>query len=532
VKEMLESFSNSTSHNSSEADDRPMESIQSPVTQTSRQSSESSLHNDDSVIQTTFSTVINDNNDQHTSETKERSDPIPTTQPLPFTSTMFLERESAFELPIVKREHSVPGDFPLPEPFTPSSVQSPPMATKTLPDSNPTSPKDSIVIKKVETRRKPSLNSLNPFLLAMAVPPQTTSAVSAEVPEKVEQTKTPWRPKPLRLLQSIGESSDSLPTNGPSAPSPDDIFATEEVLAGRMKELGRMRRMESRNQLAQFRASREQPNQTTATPIPQLHTLHEDKSSDVTALLREAYLERQQELQTQLDKALAELRDVKVENKRLTDENQSQRRSMLQLKTSLDEAKQAQENSSAQIKNQLRVATTSLTILNKEKKGWQDKLDSMQHKLSIAERQVRCLDHLTRYKLESRQEAAYGQPKRRGLLASTPASTDVIGTMGALNEEIYQTCVQLVEGLERMRPHSNKYKLQAQKVLGDHLTAMLEAQATGAIGSYNMLIMQAVLEVFMVHWCSSIIEAFYPKQESFADLLIQLSAKTTRTPGK
>jgi chromosome segregation ATPase len=284
--------------------------------------------------------------------------------------------------------------------------------------------------------------------------------------------------------------------------------------------------MESRNLLAQSATTSPKPEVR-----PQLQTLQEDNSSDVSALLREAYKERQQSLQTQLDKALAELHDIKTENKRLSTENQTQQRSISQLKIAL-EAKREHDNSLIQLNNQLNVANSSLAILNKEKKGWQEKLDSMQDKVIAAERQVRCLDHITRHKLESRQEAGYGQPKRRGQAASTPASTDVIGAMRALNEEIYQACVQFVEGLERTTLFSTIQKAQVQKVLGNHLTAMMEDQAKRTTSGYNVLLMQTVLEVFMTHWCSSIIEAFYPQQESFADLLVQLSAQTTYTSGK
>ena len=35
----------------------------------------------------------------------------------------------------------------------------------------------------------------------------------------------------------------------------------------------------------------------------------------------------------------------------------------------------------------------------------------------------------------------------------------------------------------------------------------------------------------MTHWCWSIIEAFYPQQESFADLLVRLSAESTEIYG-
>jgi len=70
-------------------------------------------------------------------------------------------------------------------------------------------------------------------------------------------------------------------------------------------------------------------------------------------------------------------------------------------------------------------------------------------------------------------------------------------------------------------------------VLGDHLTAMMEDEVKKATSSdgYNMLLMQTVLEVFMTYWCSSIIEAFYPQHESFADLLVQLSAQTATPSG-
>ena len=219
---------------------------------------------------------------------------------------------------------------------------------------------------------------------------------------------------------------------------------------------------------------------------------------------------------------------MQAQNQRSTSENRFQQSLISHFKIAFEE----QDRSSIQINNQLRVATSSLTLLNKEKKGWQDKLDSMLHKINAAERQVRCLDHLTRQKLESRQEAGYGEPKRRGPFTSIPASTDVIETMRALNEEIYQTSVQFAEALERTAVFSTQRKPRVQKVLGNNLTAMMEDQAKEATSGYNILLIQTVLEVFMTHWCSSIIEAFYPQQESFADLLIQLSAETTETSGQ
>ena len=160
----------------------------------------------------------------------------------------------------------------------------------------------------------------------------------------------------------------------------------------------------------------------------------------MATVLREAFVERRQALQTQLDKALADLQDAQAENKRLTTENESQMRSISQLKIALDEAKIEKDRSLIQMQNQLHDATS---LLSKEKKGWQDRLDSMQHKLNAAERQVRCLDHLTRHKLESRQDTVFNQPKRGKLVDSALASTDVIALMRGLNEKIYHTCMQL-----------------------------------------------------------------------------------------
>ena len=402
---------------------------------------------------------------------------------------------------------------------TSSDTQSPSLNSTTT-DS---SPKDNSLVRK-SARRGPDMSS---FLLNLAA----SQNASKEVPDNVKPPRTqPWGPS-LRSLQRISETGDSLPSDV-FTPAPDD------VLARKMEELGRLRRMESRNLLAQSTTSPETPtsSRTTASPKaevwPQLQTLQEDSSSDVATMLRDAYKERQQSLLTQLDKALADLRDVQAENKRLKSENQSQQLSISQLKTDL-ETKREQDKSLTQVNNQLRIANSSLALLNKEKKGWQDKLDSMQHKVSAAERQVRCLDHLTRQKLESRQESGYGQPKRRGQFATTPASTDVIGAMRAMNEEIYQACVQFVEGLERTSVFSTSQKPEVQKMLGNHLTTMMEDQAkTATSDGYNMLLMQTVLEVFMTHWCSSIIEAFYPEQETFADLLVQLSAQTSNTSGK
>ena len=507
-------------------------------------------------------------NQPYALETDDRLDSTPITKSSPLTPKKSVEKDIS--------KITVPEGFASDKPPTSPNVPSPPLNSTTT-DSNPSiPPQESSPVRKVEGMIPSLFNFVTPLLSTVT-----------EFLEKVQPVNTQqWRP-PLRPLQGTSESGDPLPSDDFFTPAPDHSLARE------MDELECSMKMESPNQLEeQSRTSPETLSSRTTTISkaelrPQLQTLQEGNSIDVASLVKERYEERQQAVQIrfdkvlaqaellcvqaenksltienesrqrtisqlkialdeakheqdkhsiQLDKALAELRNVQAENKRLNSENQSQQRSISRHKIALDEAKREQNKSLIKINNQLGVATASLTLLNKEKKGWQDKLDSMLQQLNAAERQVRCLGHLTRQKLESRQEAGYGELKQRlgGPLAFIPASADVIEAMRALNKKIFQTCELLVQGLERTTIFSTKHKSQVEKVLGYRLTAMMGDQAKKkSTSGYNVLLMQTVLEVFMTHWCSSIIEAFYPQQESFGDLLVQLSAQTsTKSSGK
>lgn len=109
--------------------------------------------------------------------------------------------------------------------------------------------------------------------------------------------------------------------------------------------------MKSRNLLDQSTTSPGLPKQNHR---PNYRRFKKKARSDVATMLREAYKERQQSLalQTQLLIRPYELRDVQAENKRLKSENQSQLRSISQLKTDSElEAKREQDSSLTQINN-------------------------------------------------------------------------------------------------------------------------------------------------------------------------------------
>lgn len=182
--------------------------------------------------------------------------------------------------------------------------------------------------------------------------------------------------------------------------------------------------------------------------------------------------------------------------------------------------------------SELTLAQAELRKLKAEKRGWQEQLDTMHHKVVRAERQIRCLDHLTRAKLEGREEAVYGAPKRTKLaLTQIRSSEEVINAITDLNEEILQAANLLIENLDRTRFYGpiTESSNKAEKVVGTHVTEMLKAQSGSSTSGFRQLLMLVVMEVFLVHWCSAIIEGFYPKRPSFADLLVELSSHTTTT---
>ena len=146
VKEMPEFLSNSTADNV-DVVVYPMEYFSSnsvshhtyaSVKQTSQSLDDSVIHNDGNL-----------DDQPYISETNDRPDSTPITQPPPLTSKKSLERNIA-----ILREKSVPGDFASDKPST--NVRSPPLNSTTT-DNNFISPKDDAIDRKVEAKPKPSM---------------------------------------------------------------------------------------------------------------------------------------------------------------------------------------------------------------------------------------------------------------------------------------------------------------------------------------------------------------------------------------
>ncbi|PPQ65651.1 hypothetical protein CVT24_011805 [Panaeolus cyanescens] len=251
----------------------------------------------------------------------------------------------------------------------------------------------------------------------------------------------------------------------------------------------------------------------------------------------EASKQAQKDLQERLDRAMAELNAAKADNERLVHRQKREKsrfveamRLQLEDNEKLTAENKAFTHTILKLKSELNDVNTSLKTIKKEKAGWQAQLDSMQNQVTSTDKRIRCLDNVTRQQFESRQNVLERQIKRRGKLANTSPAAEVVTAVKTLNDEILQVSSILVEQMERDPLDTTAGRTRAQKVLGPQLTEILESRKHQRLMGNNVLLLQVVLEVFIVHWCSSIIDAFYPATKTFSDLLIEVSQKPPTSP--
>lgn len=183
-----------------------------------------------------------------------------------------------------------------------------------------------------------------------------------------------------------------------------------------------------------------------------------------------------------------------------------------------------------------------------------EQLDQAHFKLRKAERRNRYVDDADRWKADAKYKkkrkvqdttnSLFGFPsyepdehkdeilkERRGAQGLVAKSVTVVtAMMSRFNEELFQTAASisdLVEsmGFERASMLSIRRE-RAERVLGTRLVSMILPTIPKAKkGSLlNPLIAQIVTQAFLAYWCNSIIEAWYPKQETFAEFLVDLSS--------
>ncbi|KAF9473007.1 hypothetical protein BDN70DRAFT_925394 [Pholiota conissans] len=280
------------------------------------------------------------------------------------------------------------------------------------------------------------------------------------------------------------------------------------------------------------------PSITEPEPEPEPDNDPEPSTPSNSPIPDEQPSEDQSDVQMRLTQTLRELEEAKATARRIAVEREEEKAALLsRVETSERWAEQLNRELETQrriledTRSELIQMRANYSALSYEKRGWKDKFEVMHHKLQRAERQMRCLDHITRAKVEARQ-AAHAQSVRRTkqiMAMELKPSVEVINAVEVLNEEILQLANLFVEYLERTTTAraSDDDVQRAKMVLGDGMTEMMVTQAgSNPRDGFRQLLMQVALEVFMTFWCSAIIDGYYPKQESFADLLLEMSSSS------
>ncbi|KAJ3501423.1 hypothetical protein NMY22_g18930 [Coprinellus aureogranulatus] len=184
-----------------------------------------------------------------------------------------------------------------------------------------------------------------------------------------------------------------------------------------------------------------------------------------------------------------------------------------------------------------------------------EQLDQAHFKLRKAERRNRYVDDTDRWKADAKYKkkrkvqettnSLFGFPsyepdehkedilkERRGAQGLVSKSVTVVtAMMNRFNEELFQTAASISDvvenmGFERASMLSGNRE-RAERVLGTRLVSMILPTVPRSKDGQvlNPLVVQVVAQAFLAHWCNSIIEAWYPKQETFAEFLVDLSSK-------
>jgi len=344
-----------------------------------------------------------------------------------------------------------------------------------------------------------------------------------------------------------GDSSTPKPSKRQSLSFSRNIFGLDESIAKKVEEAGRLRRIQSQQ------SQNTNPSSPVSSPVPLDPSISSkligepcsavSPTPPLTNDLHQSCENGMQALQDIIDMQIAQLKASKEEADRLKAEYQRDKAQLtLKLKAYVQDASKMEQDNTlskqkiSRLTTELNEVARGLKSLTKEKEGWQEQLDTMHHRVMQAERRVRCVDHLTRLKLEAHQEGAFGSVKRtKQLHPITKASAEVINAISSMNEEISQYANLLAENVQAYTPmHTLDDLTRSKKVIGETLTTSLlkNMRPPTSHVRLKLFLIQVILEVFMVHWCTDIIEGWYPAQQSFSDVLLDLSSQSTNPSSK
>jgi hypothetical protein len=118
--------------------------------------------------------------------------------------------------------------------------------------------------------------------------------------------------------------------------------------------------------------------------------------------------------------------------------------------------------------------------------------------------------------------------------ADTLSISEVGGKVAALNEEIFQAAAALGEALVHKRCEVSQTDLAAaavvsREMVGEKMTNLLIAQSQKPEPQVNALLVQVVLQIFMVKFCASKVQSWYPGNSAIGEFLSAIYSQICST---
>jgi len=102
-----------------------------------------------------------------------------------------------------------------------------------------------------------------------------------------------------------------------------------------------------------------------------------------------------------------------------------------------------------------------------------------------------------------------------------PVSAEIVAMVNRANQWIPYIAQEVANGVVRARVVHPSPVSRTRRTLGVHLDNILAHETLHPDTGVHSRLIKAVVQVFLVDWCVDIVDAHYPRQKTFADLLVE-----------
>lgn len=190
----------------------------------------------------------------------------------------------------------------------------------------------------------------------------------------------------------------------------------------------------------------------------------------------------------------------------------------MELESQLEKAKQEQKD----LRSEFQAVEDRS---EKDAVSMRNRLGLLSRQLSKAQRQIKSFDQLSSFQHEIRLGHDYESIRRCKNYTPSSRGTQVITMVQQLNTAIQQFAKHFApeENDHFFKTQTAKPDKRSKALLGEDVSAILQHYSEKREYSNVRLLLQVVLRMFLVAWCFGIIEGWYPKRQNFLDLLAKLN---------